>query len=101
MYLVQWIGINPGDKILWAKIHKRLLARMKSGMVREAQKLHAQGLSYKRMHELGLEYRYLALLLQKKISKKEMLRQLENGIWDYSRRQLRYWKRNPDIKWRS
>ena len=101
MYLVQWIGINPGDTILRSKIHARLLARMKNGMVKEAHKLHFRSLSYKRMHELGLEYRYLALFLQQKISKKEMLVRLENGIWDYSRRQLRYWKRNPDIKWRT
>ena len=72
---------------------------MKAGMVREAEHLHAEGLSYKRMYELGLEYHYLALYLQKKISKKEMLTRLESGIWDYSRRQMRYWKRNPDIKW--
>lgn len=100
-YSVEWIGLNPGDKILRAKIVKRLHERMKAGIVREAQKLKKSGLSYKRMHELGLEYRYLALLLQKKISKQDMLTQLENGIWDYSRRQLRYWKRNPDIKWRA
>ncbi len=101
LYNVTWIGINPGDKILRSKIRNRLLARMKSGMVREAKNLHERGLSYKRMFQLGLEYRYLALLLQKKISKKEMLQQLENGIWDYSRRQLRYWKRNLDIRWRA
>ena len=98
---VQWIGLKPSDKILRVKIRTRLLQRMKAGMVREARNLHKQGLSYKRMHELGLEYRYLALFLQNKMSRKEMLRQLESGIWDYSRRQMRYWKRNPDIKWRT
>lgn len=97
---VEWIGLNPGDTILRDKIHKRLNQRMKAGMLREAKQLHAKGLTYKRMHELGLEYRYLALLLQKKIAKQEMLRQLESHIWDYSRRQLRYWKRNPDITWK-
>jgi tRNA dimethylallyltransferase len=99
-FIVEWIGLNPGDAVLRSKIQKRLAERMKAGMVREAVKLKKGGLSYKRMHELGLEYRYLALLLQKKISKADMLTQLENGIWDYSRRQLRYWKRNPEIEWR-
>lgn len=98
---IEWIGLNPGDAILRAKINKRLHERMKAGMVREATKLKAGGLSYKRMYELGLEYRYVSLLLQKKISKEEMLIQLEKGIWDYSRRQLKYWKRNPEIKWRT
>ena len=80
LYDMAWIGINPGDRVLRVKIHKRLLQRMKAGMVQEAKQLHTRGLSYKRMHERGLEYRYLAQLLQKKISKKEMLVQLENGI---------------------
>ena len=96
---VTWIGLNPGDSVLRAKIHTRLLQRIKAGMVQEAKRLHAGGLSYKRMHELGLEYRYLALFLQKKISRREMLQQLENRIWDYSKRQKMYWKRNQDIKW--
>ncbi|MEK7155339.1 MAG: tRNA dimethylallyltransferase, partial [Patescibacteria group bacterium] len=96
---VLWIGLNQDDSVLRAKIHTRLLQRIKAGMVQEAKRLHAGGLSYKRMHELGLEYRYLALFLQKKISRREMLQQLENRIWDYSKRQKMYWKRNQDIKW--
>lgn len=99
-YEVKWIGMKTAEIALRKKIHQRLLSRMKAGMVHEAKKLHADGLSYKRMEQLGLEYRYLALLLQKKITKDEMLTQLESRIWDYSRRQLRYWKRNTEIVWR-
>jgi tRNA dimethylallyltransferase len=51
------------------------------------------------MNELGLEYRYLALYLQKKLSKKEMLKQLETKIWQYAKRQITYWRRNKDIQW--
>jgi len=98
-YDALWIGIAPDAKTLRDKIHKRLLARMKTGMVKEAQKLHKAGLAWKRMEELGLEYRYLALYLQKKISKEEMLQQLEHRIWQYSKRQMTYWRRNKDIQW--
>lgn len=96
---ITWIGVRPGAKALRTKIHKRLLARMKQGMITEARRLHTQGLSYKRMNQLGLEYRYLALLLQEKITKKEMLTKLENDIWQYAKRQNTYWKRNPEIVW--
>ena len=51
------------------RIRKRLVQRIKASMINEAKSLHRQGLSWKRMHELGLEYRYLALYLQGKISK--------------------------------
>jgi len=68
-------------------------------MVREAKKLHAAGLSYKRMEELGLEYRYLALLLQKKLTKQEFEEQLERAIRQYAKRQARWFRRNKDIRW--
>lgn len=94
-----WIGISPDKELLYKKIHDRLLTRMKQGMLREAKSLHAQGLSWKRMEELGLEYRYLALHLQGKISKEEMVNELETKIGQYAKRQITYWKRNKEIKW--
>jgi tRNA dimethylallyltransferase len=59
--------ILPPDK-LKEKIEKRLEKRIRSGMLVEAQRLHKKGLSWKRMFELGLEYRYQSLFLQKKNS---------------------------------
>lgn len=99
-YDVQWIGMKMAEIPLREKIHTRLLCRIKAGMVAEAKKLHEGGLSYKRMEALGLEYRYLALLLQKKITRAEMLEKLENDIWRYAKRQMTYWRRNTEIRWR-
>ena len=94
-----WIGLQPDAVTLRKKIHLRLLERMRAGMVQEAKRLHVSGLSWKRMEALGLEYRHLALYLQKKISKEAMLRELEARIWHYAKRQITYWKRNKDITW--
>ena len=96
---VLWIGIAPNDSELRARIHTRLKRRIRVGMVREAQKLHKGGLSYRRMRELGLEYRSLARLLSKEIDTKEMQQELESDIWRYARKQIGYWKRNKDIHW--
>lgn len=98
-YGVTWIGIKPEPEELKKRIHDRLISRMKKGMVAEAKQLHEQGLSYKRMRELGLEYRYLADYLQNKISKEEMLEQLEKAINDYAKRQMTWFKRNTGIRW--
>jgi tRNA dimethylallyltransferase len=98
-YQTLWIGINPSDAVLKKRIHVHLLARMKLGMVHEAEKLHREGLSYKRMRELGLEYRFLADLLEKKLTKKEMLTELEQAIWQYAKRQRTWWKKHMDIHW--
>ncbi|MEN9649620.1 MAG: tRNA delta(2)-isopentenylpyrophosphate transferase, tRNA dimethylallyltransferase [Candidatus Parcubacteria bacterium] len=93
------IGLDISDELLKAKIHKRLLARLKKGMLKEAQNLHAAGLSWKRMEMLGLEYRYMALFLQKKISKQEMIERLTFDIWHYAKRQRTWFKRDARIKW--
>jgi tRNA dimethylallyltransferase len=51
------------------------------------------------MDELGLEYRYLALHLQGKLSKEQMIEQLYTAIRNYAKRQVRYLKRNKEIRW--
>ena len=68
-------------------------------MIIEAIKLHKAGLSFKRMRELGLEYRSLARFLQGEISKAELISELSSDIWRYARKQTGYWKRNKEIRW--
>ena len=93
------IGIKLSDKKLKENINKRLIQRLKKGMVAEAKKLHAQGLSWNRMDELGLEYRYLAKFLKGEISKEEMTKKLKSEIWQYAKRQMTWFKRDKRIKW--
>lgn len=97
MYDVLWLGLNPAQ--LPQRIRTRLKARIKAGMIAEAKRLHKNGLSYKRMDELGLEYRYLAKLLQKKITRVQFEAELERAINHYAKRQCRWFKRNKDIAW--
>ena len=58
-----------------------------------------KGLSWKRLESLGLEYRYVALFLQKKITKKEMFEQLQSEIWHYAKRQMTWFQRDKSIVW--
>ena len=98
-YDILWLGLNPAPAKLKANIRKRLNVRLKQGMVAEAKRLHKAGLSYTRMHELGLEYRSLARYLQNKISKQGLFAEIERGNTKYAKRQLRWFKRNKDIRW--
>lgn len=93
------IGIKIPDEELKKRIYKRLIARIKTGMIKEAENLHKKRLSWKRMTELGLEYKYLAFLLQNKISKNEFIKQLNSAIWHYAKRQITYFKRDKKINW--
>lgn len=96
-YDVLWLGLNPSDAKLKSNIKKRLHARLGAGMVAEARRLHAKGLSYKRMSELGLEYRFLAALLKGELTKEEFALGLERAIWHYAKRQRRWFKRNKNL----
>ncbi|MDO8569461.1 MAG: tRNA (adenosine(37)-N6)-dimethylallyltransferase MiaA [bacterium] len=91
-----YIGLKPND--LDKRIYKRLLQRLKP-MIREGKRLHKQGLTYKRMRELGLEYRYIALYLQGKTLQKEMVEKLYAESGHYAKRQMTWFKRNKKIKW--
>lgn len=93
------IGLKLNDSDLRSKINKRIKARIKSGMIEEAIKLYKKGLTLDRMRELGLEYRYLADFLDKKINKKEMIEKLETEIWHYAKRQMTWFKKDKRIKW--
>jgi tRNA dimethylallyltransferase len=97
------IGLKPPDKELKKRIHKRLIARMKKGMLAEAKRLRnpsaGVGLSWRRMEALGLEYRCLARHLQKKINRQEMLSEIETESWRFAKRQMRWFKRDAGIKW--
>jgi tRNA dimethylallyltransferase len=98
-YDPEFIGIALPKEILRENIHKRLLARIKAGMINEVRKLHANGLTWKRMEELGLEYRFIARFLQDKITKEEMVEQLEIAINQYAKRQMTWFKRDKRIAW--
>ncbi len=93
------IGLLPIQKKLEQNIAKRLKQRLKAGMVAEVKKLRTQGLSWKRLESFGLEYRWLALYLQNKITRSEMETGLLRDIMHYAKRQMRWFKRNPNIQW--
>lgn len=95
------IGLTFPREELEKRIHARLTARLRRGMLAEARRLHAEGLSWKRMESLGLEYRFLAQFLQKKIPKDEMIRDLGTAIRNYAKRQMTWFKRDKNILWLS
>ncbi len=93
------IGIDIEKEELHKNIHNRLLARIEEGLIEEVRQLHENGLSYERMDELGLEYRYIAKYLEGELSKEEMLETLETKIRQYAKRQMTWLKRSKEIVW--
>lgn len=97
----QWliIGLTIEKERLERNITTRLHTRIKAGMIEEVVQLHQAGVTYERMHELGLEYRYIASYLQGKLTKDEMLLQLEAKSRQFAKRQMTWLKRDQDIEW--
>lgn len=93
------IGINKPEKELKQLIKKRLDSRLKKGMLKEVKTLHASGISWRRLEEFGLEYRFIAQYLQNKISKKEMIEKLQREIERFVKYQMRWFKKDNRIHW--
>ncbi len=93
------IGIQLSQTVLRARIHLRLVSRMRIGMMREVERLHERGVSWRRLDELGLEYRYVSRYLRGMLTKDKMMMLLEAEIAKYARRQMTWFRRDADIRW--
>ncbi|MEN9342302.1 MAG: hypothetical protein RIQ54_558 [Candidatus Parcubacteria bacterium] len=95
-----FLGIRFDDETLRARIRQRLMARLDLGMVDEVYKLHEiDHVSWERLDDLGLEYRFVSRYLRDSISYDAMVASLCTAIWQYSKRQMTWFKRNKDIVW--
>lgn len=93
------IGIDISKVRLHKNIHHRLLERLEAGMIDEVCELHKNGLTYERMFELGLEYRFIAMYLQQQLTYQEMVKKLETKTRQYAKRQMTWLKRDNEINW--
>ncbi len=94
-----FIGLDVSPEVIKKRIRVRLMKRLNNKMIDEVERLHKGGISWKRLEELGLEYRYLAYYLQNKISKSEMIDKLYMEIWHYAKRQFTWFRADKRINW--
>jgi tRNA dimethylallyltransferase len=95
-----FLGLRFDDETLRSRIRQRLLARLDSGMVAEVRDLHdVYHVSWERLDDLGLEYRFVSRYLRNSISYDTMVTSLCTAIWQYSKRQMTWFKRNNNIIW--
>jgi len=98
------IGLSYSGEILKQRIFKRLMDRLKEqNMIGEVENLRAKGLSWKRLEEFGLEYKFISLYLQGKLQYEEMVEKLNQAIYQFAKRQLTWFKRwekqGANINW--
>lgn len=93
------LGVTHPRKKLYQRIDTRLKKRFQQGMIAEVKKLRRQGVSWKRLYDFGLEYRFISLYLQNKLTRQEMELQLSMAIKHYAKRQMTWFNKNKRIYW--
>lgn len=93
------IGLCPPWEKLKEKIRRRLIKRLREGMVDEVKNLRASGLSWERLDGFGLEYRFISRYLRGVLEYSEMTERLNREIAKYAKRQMTWFKRDKEIKW--
>ena len=87
------LGLTYPKETLNQRINKRLEKRLKQGLIEEVKKLHQQGLSWQRLEQFGLEYKFAAYYLQGKLDYEEMVEKLKVAIGQFAKRQLTWFRR--------
>ncbi len=98
------LGLTSSDKILKQRIIQRLLDRLeKEGLVAEVKRLNRAGVSWQKLINFGLEYKFVSHYLQNKLNYEELVEKLSTAIYRFSKRQktwFRRWeKQGAKIKW--
>lgn len=93
------LGIKTEQEKLNKAIKKRLIKRLEKGMIEETKKLKESGISWKRLDGFGLEYRWIARYLQKKIPYNQMVESLYKDIVKFSKKQMAWFKKDDEIEW--
>ncbi|MBD3244989.1 MAG: tRNA (adenosine(37)-N6)-dimethylallyltransferase MiaA [Candidatus Moranbacteria bacterium] len=81
------------------RIKKRVDKWMNQGLVQEVKELKDNGLSWQRLDEIGLEYRYVSYYLQGKIDYKTLIDKLIIATGQYAKRQITWFKKDKRIIW--
>ena len=87
------IGIKFNREIQKQRITYRLEQRSRNGMIEEVQNLINSGISQETLIYYGLEYKFITLYLQKKLSYDEMKEKLNIAIHQFSKRQMTFFRR--------
>jgi len=93
---VTWIHTNVPFSELETRIALRMKKTIKKGLVAETKKLKEElGLSWKRINELGMEYRIVGQYVRGELPKEKLAETLVREVRRYAKRQLRWLRKYP------
>ena len=98
-YATLKIGVHYPRPVLKERIDQRLERRLEMGMVEEIRGLLDSGISETFLVKLGLEYKYLTWYVTGKMEYEEMKQELGLAIKRFAKRQMIWFRRDPEIHW--
>ena len=87
------VGLDLDVTSRRSRISKRLDARFASGLIEEVEHLLSNGVSAEILTFYGLEYKMVVSYLQQEISLPELRERLYNGICQYAKRQMTFFRK--------
>ena len=97
------IGIEIDREMRRKRIDDRLMARFRSGMTEEVERLLAEGVPSENLIYYGLEYKWLTLYVIGQITREEMESGLRTAIHQFAKRQMTWFRgmerRGHTINW--
>ncbi len=98
LYPTLWIGLQLDRETMLERITKRITARIPA-LFDEIKQLRTMGVSDEKLDRFGLEYRYGLMYLLEQIAENEFIQLLTTKTWQFSKRQMTWFKRNTEINW--
>lgn len=91
------IGLDPNRERLYARINQRATDMFEHGLVEETRALIEKHPAAPALGSLG--YKQAAQFLAGKIPREEAIRAAQQGHRNYAKRQMTWFRREPDVEW--
>lgn len=95
------IGLTADREVLYERINKRVDKMLDCGLIEEVETLKNQGLTNEHQSMQGIGYKETFEFLTNKTSKDEFVEKLKQVSRNYAKRQLTYFKKVPNIIWKT
>lgn len=98
-YNIIKIGLNLPRKELYKKINLRVIKMIERGWVEEVKKLLEKGYSTELKPFKAIGYKYIIQYLQGELSLEKAIELIQRDTRRYAKRQLTWFRKEPDIYW--
>jgi len=93
------IGLAPPREALYQRIHSRIDAMIQAGWIEEVAQLVKNGIPADAKPFQFIGYSEWRAFLAQKFSKDEALQKIQQSTRRYAKRQLTWFRREPDVHW--